>query len=713
MVRVKGNLPLQIFFGMILGIFSGLFLGDLAAPLEKLGKAFIMLLKMPILPYMSLSLVHAIGSLSPKEAGSLLKRGGICLFALWTVCIFVVYIFASLFPSVSHPLHFSEASHSNMDREGILELFIPTNPIHAFANDMVPAVVLFSLLFGLALMKRREKDHILKGLKVTTLALEEITQWVMRLSPLGVFALMAATSGTLPFSELDQIRLFILVYILGAIFLSFFLIPLVVACCTPIGYGHFLKTLRPAVLLAFTTGNLLIALPQLIAALKSLLVPYREEAEEMQSEVESLVPLAYNFPTAGNLLTLSFLLFLSFFYAHPFRLGEHLTLIFLGIPSMFGSGAAIINGISFMIDQLHLPIDGLTLFLETLSLIRNFRSLLSVMGIAALTLIVSCSCHGRLYIRWTKLGWAFASSVLSLSLLFSIGFFLRGTPAVEEEVFSKLVIQHPVEFQELSREEAEDRLGTEDALDRIRRTGILRVGFHAENMPFCYRNHQGSLVGYDMAYAHRLAEVLDAKLVLIPFHYGELGEDLNRGRFDIAMSSISVTPERLREVQFSESYLEIDRVLVVKDYLREEFTHLSELKEEKSLKICAVKGTSFAKIAPTFFPLAKRCLIDNPNDFLELEEADALLWSKEEATTWSLIHPDFSVIIPQPNLGKEMYAYAVAPHSNQLLEFVDYWLDLMKLDGFQERQKRYWILGENPNDEPRWSIIRNVLHWVD
>ena len=47
-------------------------------------------------------------------------------------------------------------------------------------------------------------------------------------------------------------------------------------------------------------------------------------------------------------------------------------------------------------------------------------------------------------------------------------------------------------------------------------------------------------------------------------------------------------------------------------------------------------------------------------------------------------------------------------------EFIDHWVELKKLDGTIEEVYNYWILGKRSEQkEPRWSIIRNVLGWVD
>jgi len=59
-------------------------------------------------------------------------------------------------------------------------------------------------------------------------------------------------------------------------------------------------------------------------------------------------------------------------------------------------------------------------------------------------------------------------------------------------------------------------------------------------------------------------------------------------------------------------------------------------------------------------------------------------------------------------------AYAVARGDSELLEFVNTWIELNKKDQTTEALYSYWILGQNPAArEPRWSVIRNVLHLVD
>jgi proton glutamate symport protein len=58
-------------------------------------------------------------------------------------------------------------------------------------------------------------------------------------------------------------------------------------------------------------------------------------------------------------------------------------------------------------------------------------------------------------------------------------------------------------------------------------------------------------------------------------------------------------------------------------------------------------------------------------------------------------------------------AYAVAQGDHDMLKFMNIWLVLKKRDGTIKNINDHWILGRGAESkEPRWSVIRNVLHWV-
>jgi proton glutamate symport protein len=85
------SLSTQIFIGLSPGLMVGLFLGEKASSLAIVGGAYIGLIQMSILPYMVVSLMLGIGSLSYERAGKLAVSGGIVLVVSWLVAFIIIF----------------------------------------------------------------------------------------------------------------------------------------------------------------------------------------------------------------------------------------------------------------------------------------------------------------------------------------------------------------------------------------------------------------------------------------------------------------------------------------------------------------------------------------------------------------------------------------------------------------------------------------------
>ncbi len=73
-----------------------------------------------------------------------------------------------------------------------------------------------------------------------------------------------------------------------------------------------------------------------------------------------------------------------------------------------------------------------------------------------------------------------------------------------------------------------------------------------------------------------------------------------------------------------------------------------------------------------------------------------------------------TVAVPRPDSVAIPVAYPVAHGDEEMLGFLNSWLELKKKDKTVEKLFAHWIMGKSVDTvEPRWSIIRNVLHWVD
>jgi hypothetical protein len=93
---------------------------------------------------------------------------------------------------------------------------------------------------------------------------------------------------------------------------------------------------------------------------------------------------------------------------------------------------------------------------------------------------------------------------------------------------------------------------------------------------------------------------------------------------------------------------------------------------------------------------------------------DAIVMPAERGSAWTLIHPQYTIVVPEPGIVKMPLAYPLAGQDQAFASFINTWIELKRKDGTIDALYKYWILGQNATPrQPRWSIIRNVLGWVE
>ena len=194
--RKKLSLSAQIMIAIVLGLAAGVFFGEYCSFLAVIGTAFIKLLQMTILPYITVSLILGIGGLTLQQARLLARKAGLLLLLFWAIAFVMVLLLPLSFPKWKSAAFFSSAIVELPEPVDFLSLYIPSNPFYSLANNIVPAVVLFSILAGVALMGMENKFTVLEALKTASQALIRMTNFIVKLTPVGVFAITASAAGT-------------------------------------------------------------------------------------------------------------------------------------------------------------------------------------------------------------------------------------------------------------------------------------------------------------------------------------------------------------------------------------------------------------------------------------------------------------------------------------------------------------------------------------
>ncbi len=219
------SLSTQVILGMVLGVAAGVFFGDLTAFLTVGGDAFILLLQITVIPYILVALVVGLGRLSYQEARRLALSGGSVLLLLWAIGLALVVLAPLAYPDWPSASFFSTSLVEEAPPIDFLGLYIPSNPFYSLANAVVPAIVVFGVLIGLALIGVENKNALLEPLAATSDALMRATGFVARLAPLGVFAIMAGATGTMAVEDLSRLQVYLVIDILFALILSFWILP--------------------------------------------------------------------------------------------------------------------------------------------------------------------------------------------------------------------------------------------------------------------------------------------------------------------------------------------------------------------------------------------------------------------------------------------------------------------------------------------------------
>lgn len=718
--KPKLSLSTMILLGLGLGIACGIFFGEYCGVLSIIGDAFIQLLQMTILPYIIASLILGIGGLSYKQAKLLALKGGIVMLLFWAISFTVVLLMPLSFPKWETASFFSTSLVSPSKEVDFLKLYIPSNPFWSLANNVVPAVVLFSILAGIALIGIKEKDSLVQGLMAVSGALIRMTNIVVKLTPIGVFAIAASAAGTMTVEEFGKLQVYLVSFNLAALLLTFAVLPLLLKPVTPFRYKDIVGLSKDALVTAFTTGNLFIVLTVLTENCKSLFNKYNLTHEKTDAYVDVLVPVSFNFPNTGKLIMLMFVLFGAWFTGTSFSFSQYGTFVFAGLLSFFGG---VDVALPFMLDLMHLPEDLYQLYMVTGVINGRTSTLLAAMNLLVFTLLTTSALTGTLSFNKKKL---IKTMILIAVIMFaSVGATrLYFNLAVKNEytkdrILSRMHIKNNPLPQVVYKEvPAKLKTGSNRVADIsiIRKRGKLMVGYNPDSLPFSFFNAADELVGYDIEMAHMLANELNVDVEFVPFLYETLADQLNRGEFDIAMSGIGMSISRIEALNFSDPYLELTFALIVRDHRRGEFINLESIRKIEGLTVTLVEDKSYVQRIEELLPRVKVIELESNREFFERNVGswDALLTSAEVGSAWTLMYPQYTVVIPKPNIETFPIGYAVAKGNQGLLAFLNNWIQIKKNGTQMKAAYNFWILGQDAvPKKPRWSIIRNVLKWVE
>jgi len=397
---VKTKLWLKALIGLFLGAFVGILLGPeigLVTPalantitnwLALPGNLFLKLVKMIIIPLVfSAIIVGIVSSGSPR----FLKKIGPRLIAYFLITTIVAVLIGFFVSFVIQPGSFIDASGLNVQPEitepakidmndipGNIVNLLPSNPLESMVKGDMLGVVIFTILFGIALLvvKRKYKRYTLNVLGTIQAVSMTIVKWAMLLVPYAVFGLMTQVTSHIGLQALVGLGMYILTVLFGLFLLLLFYM-FIIEVFTKRKALDFLKKILHVQLLAFSTSS--------SAAVMPLSIETAEEELEIKPSISRFViPIGATVNMDGTAL---YQVIATMFLAQVF--GVHLSLISLilivvitvgasiGTPSAPGAGIVILATI---LESVGIPAVGLALILGVDRILDMSRTVLNVTG---------------------------------------------------------------------------------------------------------------------------------------------------------------------------------------------------------------------------------------------------------------------------------------------------------------------------------------------
>jgi len=706
----------RVIIALVLGILTGIFVGEPAGALEVGGTIYIRLLQMTVLPYVLVSIIAGLGRLDSDMAANIgIKAVKVILF-MWLAVMVTLLLLPLAYPTWETSGFFSVSDVVDSARLDFVDLYIPSNIFAALSNTVVPAVVLFSLLMGVGLISVKNKETFITLADNVSDGLQRVASIVSGLAPLGIFAIAASAAGTLQPEEMERLQVFLWVYLIAASLLAFVLLPLLIQWATPFSYRELMSVAGEAMITALATGTVLVVLPMIAERCKELLKKHGMECEETDSTVDVMVPTAYSFPSTGTLLGLGFILFSAWYTGSPLSLEDYPSYVVMGAFSAFGSMAV---AIPFLLDYFGLAADQFQLYLLGSVVTARFATALAALHGFVVTLLVASAVLNRLSLRkmmravGLHLGMTAGVMILAgIGLTYLIPYEYTGARSFEamrldREPVAVELVKSPVPLSE--QEQARARLGI------IRERGSIRVGYYPDRLPFAFRNELGEVVGFDIEMVHELARDLEIKVELFRLKNSKQEPQmLSDGSIDIAVGGGALTPVRSLDVAFSDYYTQNTMGFMVVDVRRDEFSSIDKIRAIEGLHLGIPNAAYYKKVIQETFPNAELTAIGSPRDFFrgKYPDVDAYVFSAETGSAWAMLYPAYSSVVAKGLKIRLPVGLALPKGQMDFVHFINTWLMLKEHNGFQQQVYDYWILGKNPKaKQPRWSVMSNVLGW--
>jgi Na+/H+-dicarboxylate symporter len=407
----KMQLYTKILIGMLAGVVLGLaahhwgFSAIVLTYVKPLGTLFIRLISMIVVPLVFASLVVGTASLdNVRELGRIGTRTLVFYLCTTVIAISGGLLLANLLrPGQGLDLGIRadlvEQSQDQVktyeetlaDKPTVIDVLldiVPRNPIRALVDGNMLQVIFFAMMFGicLALMPETEGRTVKGFFEGVNAVMIGIVHLVMRMAPYGVFALMSAVIADFGVSILQVLLKYAMVVFVGLCLHMVVVYPVAIRLFSRVSVLAFFKGMRPAQLIAFSSGSSSATLPvTLDCVCKTLGVPLKIGS--------FILPLGATINMDGTALFQGVsTVFIAQVYGMDLSLTQQVTVVLTATLASIGTsgtpGAGMVT-LAIVLRSIGIPVEGIGLIFGVERILDMCRTVVNITGDACCAVVVA------------------------------------------------------------------------------------------------------------------------------------------------------------------------------------------------------------------------------------------------------------------------------------------------------------------------------------
>jgi aerobic C4-dicarboxylate transport protein len=379
------NLSFWVLLAIVAGIFLGHYFPGVAVKMEFLGKNFVEIIKLFIIPIIFFTIVLGISGMGNLKKVGRIGVKALIYFELVTTLSLVIGIVMALW---IQPGKIDKSDLQVMDASKYTQsASTGFDWMKFFLSNLTLQVLLLSIFIGIVLNFSKRRQEIIGVLNKGSKLIFTGLKYVMYLAPVGAFGGMAFTIGKFGLHTLIP-----LAKLMGTVYLTMFVFVFLVLGSILHYYKmnilHFLKYIKEELLIVLGTSSSEAALPSVMLKLEKL---------GCSKEVVGLViPTGYSFNLDGTSIYLSMsIIFLAQLYNVELSMAEMISIT--GILMITSKGAAGVTGSGFIIlastlTAIHkIPLEGLAFLLGVDKFMSEARAITNIIGNSVATVVIAKS----------------------------------------------------------------------------------------------------------------------------------------------------------------------------------------------------------------------------------------------------------------------------------------------------------------------------------